>query len=95
MQDFLLNAAKGVSYDEELKVVTNFYKDNFNEASLKVHLEVFTTAYSQAERSSQPSLCEVVEYMKLLSSAMQSGMSEVRSKIAYFNSCYASNKCCE
>ena len=77
MQDLLLNAAKGVSYDEELKVVTNFYKDNFNEASLKVHLEVFTTAYSQAERSSQPSLCEVVEYMKLLSSAMQSGMSEV------------------
>ena len=77
MQDLLLNAAKGVSYDEELKVVTDFYKDDFNEASLKVQLELFTTAYSQAERSSQPSLCEVVEYVKLLSPAMQSGMSEV------------------
>ena len=77
LQDLLLNAAKGVPYDEELKIVTDFYKDDFNEASLKVQLELFTTGYSQAERSSQPSLCEVVEYVKLLSPAMQCGISEV------------------
>ena len=77
LQDLLLNAAKGVPYDEELKVVINFYKDDFNVASLKVQLELFTTAYGQAEQSSQPSLCEVIEYMKSLSPAMQSGISEV------------------
>ena len=65
LQDLLLNAAKEVPHDEELKVVTNFYKDDFNEASL-VQLELFTTGYSQVEQSSQPSLCEVVAYMKLL-----------------------------
>ena len=45
LQDLLLNAAKGVPYDEELKVVTNFYKDDFNVASLKVQLELFATGY--------------------------------------------------
>ena len=65
------------SYDEELKVVTDFYKDDFNEASLKVQLELFTIGYSQAELGSQPSLCEVVEYVKLLSPAMKSDISEV------------------
>ena len=77
LRDLLLNAAKGVPYDEELKVVINFYKDDFNVASLKVQLELFTTAYGQAEQSSQPSLCEVIEYMKSLSPAMQSGILEV------------------
>lgn len=60
-----------------MNIVTNFYKDDFNEASLKVQLKLFTSGYSQAEKSSQPSLCEVVEYMKSLSPAMQSGISEV------------------
>ena len=34
LQDLLLNVAKEVPYDEELKFVTNFYKDDFNVATL-------------------------------------------------------------
>ena len=77
LQDLLLNVAKGVPYDEELKVVTNFYKDDFNVASLKVQLELFATGYSQGEQSSQEGFCEVIKYMKSLSPAMQSGISEL------------------
>ena len=36
LQDLLLKAAKGVSYQEELKFVAKVYKDDFNVAFLKV-----------------------------------------------------------
>ena len=77
LQDLILNAAKGVSYEEELQAVTNFYKDDFHEVTLKVQLELFTTGFSQTEQSSQPTFCEVIKYVKSMSPAMQNGMSEV------------------
>ena len=77
LQDLILNAAKRVSYEEELQAVTNFYKDDFHEVTLKVQLELFTTGFSQTEQSSQPTFSEVIKYVKSMSPAMQNGMSEV------------------
>lgn len=72
-----MNAARGISYEEEFQTVTSFYKDDFHKPSLKVQLELFTTGFSQTEQSSQPTFCEVMNYVKSMSPAMQSGMSEV------------------
>ena len=77
LQDLILNAAKGASFEEELQTVTSFYNNDFNEASLKVQLELFATGFSQTERCSHPTFCEVLKYAKSLSPAIQSGMSEV------------------
>ena len=72
-----MNVAKGVSNIEELQTVTSFYKCDFHKLTLKVQLELFTTDFSQAEQSSQPTFCKVMKYVKSISPAMQSGMSEV------------------
>ena len=77
LQDLILNAAKGASHEEELQTVTSFYKDDFHEASLKVQLELFTTGFAKNEQSTQPTLCEVLKYVKSISTAMECGMSEV------------------
>ena len=81
LQDLILNAAKGASYEEELETVANFYKDDFHRASLKVQLELFSTGFNQTEQGSQPTFCEVLKYVKSMSPAMQSGMSEVMTLI--------------
>jgi len=76
LQDLLLKAARKESYDKELKEVIEFYHSDFNEASLKVQLELFTTGYIEGKKG-RTDFSEVVQYMKTLSPAMQSAMSEV------------------
>ena len=76
LQDLLLKAAGNGSYNDELKAVIEFYQDDFNEASLKAQLELFRTGYKEAKKG-LPDPCEVIEYMKTLSPAMQTGLSEV------------------
>ena len=77
LQDLILNAAKGASYEGELQTVTSFYKEDLYEATLKVQLELFTAASSQTEPSNQPTFCEVLKFVKSMFPAMQIGMSEV------------------
>jgi len=44
LQDLLFKAAM----NDEFKFVIEFYKEDFNEASLKVQLELFTTGFKEA-----------------------------------------------
>ena len=75
-----------------LKAVIEFYQDDFNEVSLKTQLELFRTGYKEAKKG-LPDLCEVIEYTKTFSPAMQTGLSEV-GKLLTLISCDASYKCC-
>ena len=47
LQDLLMLAANNDDYDDKLKAILDFYKDDFNENSLKSQLKTFSTIYQE------------------------------------------------
>ena len=43
LEELLVKAAKKCPYDDELKFVTDFYKDDFSREELKMHLDIMAT----------------------------------------------------
>ena len=74
LEDLLVKAANKEEIKEEIKFVTEFYKDDFNEGQLKMQLEILS---SNIPNSSLHNLSSVLQYLKSLSSSQQALISEV------------------
>ena len=72
LEDLLVKAANKEEIKEEIKFVTEFYKDDFNEGQLKMQLEILS---SNIPNSSLHNLSSVLQYLKSLS--QQALLSEV------------------
>ena len=75
VQDLLINATKGNSYQSELEFVLNFYGSDFNDEQLKTQLQVFTANFT--DKSARLFISDIIEYFKSLLPAQLDLLSEV------------------
>ena len=74
LQNLLLLAAKNEDYEETLKLVLDFYKDDFNENCLKSQLLMFKSIFPTKENVDFP---EIISYFKKLKPGVKSLLTEV------------------
>jgi len=74
LQDLLLKAATGVSYESDLQYVTNFYGTDLNKYTLDTQLQMLTTLYANKDK---PSVKEIVDQLRSMSSAERTHFSEL------------------
>ena len=69
LEELLLCAANRKEFEEQFKVVTDFYRSDFDSYRLKVQLEVLSAHYKDS--CSSVLFCEVMEYLKSLPTALR------------------------
>lgn len=74
LEDLLVKAVKKENYDEELKFVVEFYKDDFNQDQLSMQLAVLSSNISS---DSAQDLKSILQYLQNLSEAQRLLLSEV------------------
>ena len=74
LQNLLLLAAKKEDYQETLKLVLEFYKDDFNENCLKAQLQIFKTTFPSKENIVFP---DIISYFKGLEPGIKALLPEV------------------
>ena len=74
LQNLLLLAAKNADYQESLKLVLDFYKDDFDENCLKSQLKMFKSIFPTKQNVT---ISEIISYFKNLEVGVKSLMSEV------------------
>ena len=74
LEDLLVKEANKEEIKEEMKLVIEFYKDDFNEGQLKMQLGILS---SNIPDSSLHNLPSVLQYLRSLTSSQQALMSEV------------------
>ena len=63
LQDLLILAAKDEDYEQKLRLVLDFYHDDFNEDSLRSQLKTFSTIYPRKEILV---MSDIIDYFKSL-----------------------------
>ena len=66
LQDLLMLAARNEDYDDKLKAILDFYKEDFNEDSLKSQLKTFSTIFRSLAFSYVPSYTSFHLHLHLL-----------------------------
>ena len=74
-ESLLLKSAKKEDYSEELKFVLDFYHNDFNESSLQLHLQLL--GMSTQSNGSNPTLFDIIDFLRSLSLSKTAAMSEV------------------
>ena len=74
LQDLLMLAARNEDYDDKLKAILDFYKEDFNEDSLKSQLKTFSTIYPRKEGLV---MTDIIQYFKGLGPRVKDLLSEV------------------
>ena len=75
MEELLVKAANKEDYESELKFVVDFYKDAFNEGELRTQLSLMSTSLPTDQATHN--LCSILKYLREISDAQRSLMSEV------------------
>lgn len=75
LENLILKAARKESYEEELKYIIEFYKDDFTEESLSSQLQTLAVCFEGC--TDKPSVQDIVNYMRSLSQAQQVLFSEI------------------
>ena len=75
IQNLLLFAADKQDYEQELKQVLDFYKDDFDEDGLRLQLKIVSANFPKKEKLV---FSEIIEYFKKMDPGLSSIMSEVR-----------------
>ena len=78
LEQVLLKAAKHGEYEEELKEVILFYKEDFDESLLRSQLLIFSINFqSTTEKDASIILSAICTYLQKLSSGMKSLLPQV------------------
>ena len=74
VEDLLIKAVKKNSCDEEFKFVMEFYKDDFDETGLKLHLDILASNFPS---DSEVSLESLMTYLRNLTESQKALISQV------------------
>merc|ERR1712173_314482 len=74
LQDLLILAAKNEDYEQKLRLILDFYHDDFNEDSLRTQLKTFSTIYPRKEILV---MSDIIDYFKSLGPRVKDLLSEV------------------
>ena len=79
LEQLLVKAAKSQPYEEEFKIITDFYGTYFNTNLLKLHLDIFYSSFleSNTGRPEDTFFVDILNYVKSLTNAQKLLISEV------------------
>ena len=74
LEDLLVKGAKKEDFDEELKFITHFYKDDFHSSQLEMQLKVMSSNLLEVPSND---LGSVLKYLRSFSTSQRVLLSEV------------------
>ena len=77
LEELLVNAANKEPYDEHLKQITNFYKEDFDTRILELQLDVMACNIPRDSPTDTHNLASILQYLRECSNAQKELMSEV------------------
>ena len=77
VEDLVLNACHGSSYDTELSNVCDFYKDDISKMQLQAQLPLLQALFAEEKNQSELSINDIIKSLSQLSSAQQLAFSNV------------------